>query len=273
MNQDQIKAFLKKVRSPAKDFTVILTGKASRKVNGLYKPDTAEILLHNKNFKDDADMLRTALHEYAHHLHSISATPPAPGRPHTPVFWALFHDLLGEAEKKGLYTDVFRSDPEFCNLTKAIKEKFVGPYGSLLTAFGEKLLEAESLCRRRSLNFRDYVERELGMKIPTARLGMDTVRRGLDPELGPDKLKTLSRLPAEAAAAAGKLFSEGATEAQVLTRLATSQPAAQNSEPAKQAAEELKRKKERLQALIEKYRKELEEVEAKMKSLGKKESV
>ena len=68
MNQDQIKEMLLKIEDSELDFSVTFTGKESKKVNGLYKPDTHEILLHTKNFKTDNQLIYTAIHEYAHHL-------------------------------------------------------------------------------------------------------------------------------------------------------------------------------------------------------------
>ena len=68
MNQDQIKAMLLDIEESQLEFSVILTGKESKRVNGLYKPDTCEILLHNRNFTSDNQLIYTAIHEYAHHL-------------------------------------------------------------------------------------------------------------------------------------------------------------------------------------------------------------
>ena len=81
------------------DFTVIQSGKESRCVNGLYKPDTHEIILHNKNFKTDNEMIYTAVHEYAHHLLTEEAlatmgdTALPNARVHTQAFWAKFNEL------------------------------------------------------------------------------------------------------------------------------------------------------------------------------------
>ena len=69
MNQDQVKSILLQVEESPAPFSLVFSGKANKKVNGLYKPDTAEIVLHNKNFESDNQLLYTALHEYAHHLH------------------------------------------------------------------------------------------------------------------------------------------------------------------------------------------------------------
>ena len=49
--------------TPVIDFTVVQTGKKSSKVNGLYKTDSHEILLHNKNFTTNNAIMYTAIHE------------------------------------------------------------------------------------------------------------------------------------------------------------------------------------------------------------------
>ena len=83
MNQEQIREKLLQIRDTDEFFTVILSGKKSRKVNGLYKPEKREIVLHNRNFTTEHELVYTALHEYAHHLQF--STPPLPGsaRTHT----------------------------------------------------------------------------------------------------------------------------------------------------------------------------------------------
>ena len=68
MDNEQIKQMLLQIEDSKLDFTVTMTGKESTRVNGLYKPETREILLHNKNFKSDMQLIYTAIHEYTHHL-------------------------------------------------------------------------------------------------------------------------------------------------------------------------------------------------------------
>src|SRR5688572_3924102 len=121
MNQDQVKALLQRLEPQAPEFELLFTGKASRKVNGLYKPDSREILLHNKNFESDEELVYTAIHEFAHHLHFCSSARPTTIRSHTSVYWSFFHRLLAKAEEMGLYRNVFVSEPEFQRLTEEIK--------------------------------------------------------------------------------------------------------------------------------------------------------
>ena len=71
MNNDQIKEILLSIEETDIDFTVTMSGKESKKVNGLYKPDNHEIILHNLNFKSDNQLIYTAIHEYTHHLVTV----------------------------------------------------------------------------------------------------------------------------------------------------------------------------------------------------------
>ena len=57
MNNESIKEMLLSLSECSLDFSVCMTGKESKRVNGLYKPDTHEILLHNKNFKNDNQII------------------------------------------------------------------------------------------------------------------------------------------------------------------------------------------------------------------------
>ena len=62
MTNERIKEILLDVIECSIDFSVIQTGKESKRVNGFYKPDTHEIFLHNGNFKTENALLcrRTA---------------------------------------------------------------------------------------------------------------------------------------------------------------------------------------------------------------------
>ena len=68
MNNEQVARALLSVRKTAEPFAVVMSGKKSGKVNGLYKPESREIIIHNKNFALDDELLYTAIHEYAHHI-------------------------------------------------------------------------------------------------------------------------------------------------------------------------------------------------------------
>jgi len=100
MNQDQVKEKLLAIEDAALDFSVIFSGKKSKKVNGLYKPDTREIIIHNRNFPDANLLMYTAIHEYAHHLHACARGGHLSARAHTAEFWAYFTGFLRRPRRK-----------------------------------------------------------------------------------------------------------------------------------------------------------------------------
>ena len=171
MNSDQVKALLLDTAECSTDFSVVLSGKASKVANGIYKPATREIVLHNRNFDDDVQLVYTALHEYAHHLVAERQNFVTTGRPHTNEFWSAFHDLLEKAEKKGHYRNVFESDPAFGELSGRIKAA-TGENGRLLLELGALMVEAEKLCREKKVRFEDFVDRALGLPRTTAYASM-----------------------------------------------------------------------------------------------------
>ena len=111
MDNEEIKQKLLQIENTDLEFTVTMTGKESTRVNGLYKPETHEILLHNKNFKSDMQLIYTAIHEYTHHLlteeflaETGGKLPMKGSKVHTAAFWAKFHMLLQKAEELGIHT-------------------------------------------------------------------------------------------------------------------------------------------------------------------------
>ena len=176
MDNASIKDMLLDIQESKLEFTVTMTGKESKRVNGLYKPETREILLHNKNFKTDNELIYTAVHEYTHHLineENIVANggrePLHQARSHTNYFWAKFHALLEVAEEKGYYKIDLSSSPELEELTKEIREKYIVPNGRLMQEFGKKLIQAHALCEKSSIRYEDYLDRVLQIPRTTAK--------------------------------------------------------------------------------------------------------
>jgi hypothetical protein len=199
MNQDQCKAQLLEIREAPEAFSVIFSGKKSLKVNGLYKPESREIVIHNKNFAGDNELMYTAIHEYAHHLHFTGAAVPVSIRSHTTRFWATFHELLYEAERKGLYANPFDSIPEFGELTKRIKGKLLTQDGELMKELGSLLVDAEKLCEKHHTSFGDYLDRVLALPRSSAAQVMRVSGLDVDSRIGFDNMKTVARIrdPAE----------------------------------------------------------------------------
>ena len=220
MNQEQVKEKLLSIEDAPLDFTVIFSGKKSRKVNGLYKPDSREIILHNRNFTDDSSgeraagnnlLIYTAIHEYAHHLHACARGGQLSPRAHTAEFWAILHGLLEKAEAKGIYEDVFSGSKELETLTDTIRKKYLRENGNLVKELGQLLLKAHDLCSAIGGRYEDYIDRVLRIPRQAASLAVRMHQYKLNPETGADNMRFLAgisneekRMAAENALLSGK---------------------------------------------------------------------
>lgn len=198
MNQDQVKEKLLAIEDAPMEFSLIYSGKKSGKVNGLYKPESREIIIHNRNFQPGAAgdnlLLYTAIHEYAHHLHACSRGGTLSARAHTSEFWAIFHALLEKAEAKKIYRDVFAGQPELTELTETIRKKFLHENGSLVKEMGKHLLKAHELCAAIGVRFEDYVDRVLRIPRTAANMAIRAFEYDLNPEVGADNMRFLAGL-------------------------------------------------------------------------------
>jgi hypothetical protein len=262
MNQDQVKETLLSIADAPMEFTVIFSGKKSKKVNGLYKPDTREIIIHNRNFADDNLLLYTAIHEYAHHLHAWSLGGSLPSRSHTTEFWAVFHELLEKAEAGGLYKNVFAASPELSALTETIREKYLMQNGALVKELGMLLLKAGELCDAIGVRFEDYIDRALCIPRLAAKASIKMFEYDLDPSLGSDNMRFLAGIKNEE--------NRNAAEKSLL---AGKSPDTVKRESMKRPAEEdpklrLEKEKLRLERTIGSLTKRLDEVERELEDLG-----
>ena len=194
MNQEQIKEKLLQIEKNTTDFKVIFSGKKSKKVNGLYKPESKEIIIHNKNFENDNSLLYTAIHEYAHHIQFTTSKTPISVKSHTVEFRNILHNLLVQAELAGIYYNPFKAEPEFINLTRMIKEKFFKKNGRLMKEFGDSLLNAHTLCIKFQASFDDYMNRELSLETNTAKTLMKCSSEDINPDIGYENMKIVASI-------------------------------------------------------------------------------
>ncbi|MDR0457176.1 MAG: hypothetical protein LBH20_10895 [Treponema sp.] len=266
MNQDQVKQKLLSIQDAPLEFSLVFSGKKSRKVNGLYKPDSREIIIHNRNFEQGADgdnlLLYTAIHEYAHHLHACAQGGTLPSRAHTSEFWAIFHALLEKAETKKIYRDVFAGSPELSVLTETIRTKFLRENGSLVKEMGRHLLKAHELCTAIGVRFEDYVDRVLRIPRTAANMAIKMFNYDLAPEVGADNMRFLSgirddgdRKAAETALIKGK--SPDTVKMAIRQKNEEEDPVLR-----------LEREKSRLERTIDTLSKRLDEVKKEIKKAG-----
>jgi hypothetical protein len=196
MNQDKVKQKLLAIEDAPLEFSLVFSGKKSKKVNGLYKPASREIIIHNRNFQPDDTgqnlLLYTAIHEYAHHLHACSRGGTLSPRAHNSEFWAIFHALLEKAEKKKIYSDVFSVSPELLKLTDVIRDKYLKNNGELVKEMGKHLLKAHDLCTGIGVRFEDYVDRMLRIPRTAANMAIKMFEYDIAAEVGADNMRFLA---------------------------------------------------------------------------------
>lgn len=258
MNQDRVKELLLSIEDVPLEFSVVFSGKKSKKVNGLYKPDTREILIHNHNFKEDNMLMYTAVHEYAHHVHCCAKGGKLLGRAHTSEFWSILHGLLQKAEEKGVYRNVFADSPELEELTETIRKRYLFENGTLVKELGKLLMQANEICGRIGARFEDYVDRVLRIPRVSAKTAMKIYQYNVNPSMGADNMKLVAgirdeetRTAAEGALLAGKSPDEVRTA--VVRRPPDDDPRLR-----------LEKEKTRLERTIESLNKRLEEVEREL---------
>ena len=262
VSNDQIKKILLSLRKTGHDFSVILSGKKSSKVHGLYKPDSREIIIHNKNFKNDNELMYTAIHEYAHHIQFTSSAAPVSARTHTTAFWNLLHTLLFEAEAKGIYTNPFEYIDEFRVLTRRIREKFLSESGSLMKELGKLLIEAHALCEKHGSSFPDYLDRVLALPRTSAQVIMKAHTFDLDPAIGFENMRSLVSIRDETVRdRAQKELRDGHSPDMV--KAAHISPKAPRSRK-----EALQEERTRIEKSIERLKKRLKEIEKRIAESG-----
>jgi hypothetical protein len=263
MNQDQVKDKLLEIDGEVADFTLIFSGKMSKKVDGLYHPDTHEIIIHNKNFEEDNSLIYTAIHEYAHHIqftrHAKETTPRAH---HTVLFWNIFHKLLKTAEERGIYINIYEKDPRFIDLTHEIRTNYLEKNGEVMKDFGKLLIQALDLCQQKHAIFEDYVDRALGMNRTTAKSVMQMFARDVDSSLGFDNMKVVASIkePVQRREAE-KAFKEGQSLNEVRQTIKENKPAP------RETVNRLESQKKRIQKSIEDMQQRLLDVEERIIAL------
>lgn len=269
MDNETIKAHLLEIEESKLDFTVTLTGKESKRVNGLYKPETREILLHNKNFSDDNELMYTAIHEYTHHLINEKAIEEAHGkeplkqsRVHNTEFWARFHSLLDVAEEKGFYKMDMTVSPELEKLTSEIKTEYLEANGKLMVAFGKKLAEAHRLCEEAHVRYEDYLDRVLRLPRTAAASITKVSVVPVNPALGFENMKLVSSIKeSEDRAKAEEMLSNGKS-AETVRELMKRKVKGEDDQK-----ERLEKEKNRLTKTISELEHRLEIVEEHLASL------
>jgi len=261
VNQDQVKEKLLKLHECAEYFTVIFSGKKNRKVNGLYKTDKHEIIIHNRNFnaddKGNSLLFFTAMHEYAHHI-QFTEWKQKTARAHTQLFYAILDDLADTAEKRGLYSvSISKETQRLVDEARSISVEIA----ELQRRLGKVINALHKKCEKEGLRFDDIVERKVQISQQTMQFAKKADFLSLD-NIGADiqeaAIKERDEDKRQAIIHAG---AKGKSVAQA--KRATASPVSGEDETVS-----LVKEKRRLENTIKSLKRRLEEVEENLRSRG-----
>ncbi|MFW6366196.1 MAG: hypothetical protein ACOC2H_06955, partial [Spirochaetota bacterium] len=210
-------------------------------------------------------LIYTAIHEFAHHIQFTESSGTITSRSHTTLFWNLFHTLLFDAEKKGIYNSVFRTDPRFTELTNRIKNEYLGQNAALMKSFGNVLLAAVDLCAETGASFEDYLDRELGIKRTEASAIIKAFQYNIASGIGYDQMKMVARIKDEnVRRQAVTAFEKGMTEPMVKAEVVNPDKYKLQKEDEREI---LLKEKEKLEKTIATMIEKLENLETRLNEL------
>ena len=256
MTNEEIKTNLKKLFDCKEDFTVIQTGKKSNKVNGLYKPDSHEIFLHNKNFGTENELMYTAVHEFTHHY--LRTEKGDKGGRHNSLFWATFYDFLEKAISYGFYVRTRSEETQkLIDEAKEIQKAIIDAQRKL----GETLSKIYESCDRNNERVEDVIEHDLQITRNKAK----EYQKMRNSDTNSDEMAKVinSAKDVMIKAAAQKAADEGKTVEQV-KQIAKAKPVDDNLE----SPERLRREEKRLETTIERLNDRLVQVQETLRSMA-----
>lgn len=194
MTNEKIKDILLSLEKTDLDFSVTQTGRVSKKVNGLYTPATFEILLHDKNFNTENELIYTAIHEYTHHLinckqKKLGIKVKNGGKSHTTEFWAKFDDLLEKAVEAKIYTRKRSEDlSDLIDEAKKIDHEIV----NLKKKLGKILSEIHEKSQKENIRYEDILSHDLNISKNTAEKCLRC--QSIEENYGQDELETVLKV-------------------------------------------------------------------------------
>lgn len=192
INQEMVKELLLKIEPNDIDFTVIFSGKKSVKVNGLYRQGRNEIIIHNRNFQNDNQLIYTSIHEYAHHIMWCKYNKAGKVPRHNNEFWSIMYNLIDTAEAKGLYKKYSSETAKeamqnLVSETKNINKEIASLYKKL----GEKIKEIRKEAEKNEIRFEDILIRECQLNKRTAEMAEKAYIYNINSSLGQDSQQAI----------------------------------------------------------------------------------
>jgi hypothetical protein len=255
LTNETIKESLLKLYPCKEDFTVVMSGKMSKKVNGLYVPETHEILLHNKNFTTDNALMYTAIHEFTHHV-LLTEKGVKTTKCHSGIFWSLFYDFIDVAIKSGIYTrERSEATQQLIEEAKQLQKELLEVQKNL----GNLLQKINKSCEENGERQEDVFESDLQLSRKKAKelMSMSASNTYFSDEVTMTVLTAKDVIEAKKAAAAGKTVEQ----VKAIAKRATA------PDDDLESPESLAREKKRLECTITKLQDRLVQVEEALVSI------
>jgi hypothetical protein len=162
MTAQQVREQLLKVYEGKEAFSVSFQ-RLPKTLYGKYLPLTRSIVVDPGKMANEGMLMYTALHELAHHICDHDKGQEAK-RPHTKLFWGIYHTLLDRAEEAGIYE---RSrDEAVMTLVERARAKD-REAAALQRELGGVLRELWETCEARGVRPEDAMERQAGFSRKT----------------------------------------------------------------------------------------------------------
>jgi hypothetical protein len=171
MTAEAVKEKLLEVYEGREAFSVSFT-RLPKTVWGKYLPCTRSIVVDRSKMANDTMVMYTALHELAHHI-CYQDKGQEGKRPHTKLFWGIYHDLLDRAEARGIYRR--SGDPEIGALVERARRKD-REAAALQRELGGILRDLWELCDKKGVRSEDVIERQAGLSRKTMRAMLGAAR-------------------------------------------------------------------------------------------------
>ena len=152
LNEEQIKKMLIEIQEPCRDFSVFISKKKPRTRMGSYSG--GKITLFLPYFSNNNELIRTAIHEYAHHQWREG---PAHGK----TFYLKYFELLESADKKGFYSLNIESSRELKSFAEFITNNKLVQNRLIYKEYAWLLRIIYSICRNGNANFKYYITKYL----------------------------------------------------------------------------------------------------------------
>jgi hypothetical protein len=154
----RIKEILTAIKEPEIHFEVIIKNEYHNKYLGVYNRRTNEIIIYLLTIDNNQELIRVAIHEYAHCLLYGWGS-------HNTKFWECYFELMEIAERKGFYSYNIDSCENLKKITaiinehnliknrKIFKKEWYGIFHIIL-----------KLCEEINVDFQYYTVKYLGME-------------------------------------------------------------------------------------------------------------